>query len=625
MFLWQGIVKMSRVALVGPPNSGKTTLYNWLTHSSFKTVNYPGSTVEYALGTLKVTPHSEVFIMDTPGTYFLNGMSDDEVVTRKALFDHPESQYPDLILVVVDGSQLSRHLVLVEQVFESGFPFMVAVTMKDVLKRNKINLDLEALSRHYKVPVLTIDGSLGGGVSELSKAVQEQLQVLPLTKKQIRPPDWSSEVLSAKALQAEQLALKVVKSGSQASVYEQTSKLDKIILHPVGGIFFFVFAMVMLFSSIFWLAAPLMDLVDSGFVLASEFLKEKLGSSLYVDFLTDGIITGFGAIFVFVPQIFILFLGIGFLESTGYLARAATLIDRPLSRLGLSGRSFVPLLSGFACAVPAMLATRNLTSKRERWIANFVIPLMQCSARLPVFALLLGFIFFGKPAWQAGLAMTGVYFGSLIIGSLAAGVVNALIPQQQGNFFMMELPIYRRPRVKVLLKQCLEKTESYLKKAGPAILIFSLLIWVGTSFPRIESTPPEVSQSYLGQVGKTLEPVFEPMGVDWRVGVGLLSAFAAREVFVSSVSVIFQAGEEDQAVESLIEKLQSAEFPDGRKIFTVASSLSLLVFFMIALQCMSTVAVAYKESGSASFALGQLIVFNLIAYGLALGIYQLFS
>lgn len=366
-----------------------------------------------------------------------------------------------------------------------------------------------------------------------------------------------------------------------------------------------------------------MDLIDGGFSDLATWADETWPNSLWGNFLSQGIIASLGAVFVFVPQIFILFLGIGFLESTGYLARAATLIDRPFSKLGLSGRSFVPVLSGFACAVPAMMATRNLSSARDRWITNFIIPLMQCSARLPVFALLLAFIYKDEPGWKPGLAMAAIYFGGLLIGAIAAGIVHRILPDDKKSFFMMELPLYRLPKIKVLLRQCLQKTWAYIKRAGPIIFAFAVLIWLGVTFPQT-SEETQLEQSYMGQAGHLLEPIFKPMGVDWRVGVGLISAFAAREVFVSNLAVMFKVtGDEDTLQDGLLETMRSATFPDGSPIFTLGSVIGLIVFFMIALQCMSTVGIAVKESGSWKFAISQLIVFNLVAYLLAVLIYQI--
>jgi ferrous iron transport protein B len=292
----------------------------------------------------------------------------------------------------------------------------------------------------------------------------------------------------------------------------------------------------------------------------------------------------------------------------------------------MSGRSFVPILSGYACAVPAIIATRNISSARDRWITSFVIPLMTCSARLPVYAILLAFLFHGEASWKAGFSLAVLYLASLVVGGIAAAVVNRFLPKKDVSFFMMELPIYRRPRFRVLVRQAFTRTMSYVKRAGPPIFIFAVLIWVGTTFPHYQETNAQqkLEQSYAGQLGKVIEPVVSPMGVDWRVGVGLISAFAAREVFVSSLAVVFNITDEnaDSQQASLLTQMGTAVNSVGEKVFTVSSVIGILIFFMIALQCMSTVAVQFRESGSFNFAMGQLIAFNLIAYALTVAVVQ---
>lgn len=614
----------SFVALVGAPNCGKTTLYNWLTNSKFKTVNYPGATVDYSLGNLAERFGDSFKVMDTPGTYSLFPKSMDEEVTLKAIYSHPEFGHAEKIVVVVDGTQISRHLLVATQLKEAGFSFVIALTMADILRKNEIQIDVEVLQKEFGCSVILIDGHLGGGLTELVAAIR----ALPKTENPVQLKEWPANILESKVRHMEAVASSALRGKSKekaAHIYDQTAKWDRFLLHPVFGIFIFIGIMALIFSSIFWASAPLMDLVDSGFSLLNEKVLELAPGSMWTDFLGNGIVASFGAVLVFVPQIFILFIGIGLLESSGYLARAATLIDKPFSKLGISGRSFVPLLSGFACAVPAMMATRNIPSKRDRWITNFIIPLMACSARLPVYALLLTFLFKGEPAWKPGLALAALYLGALFVGGIAAGIVNKILEKNQKSFFMMELPLYRAPQFKVLLKQTITRTTAYVKNAGPVIFCFAVLIWVGTTFPNYKAEDAEKLQtSYLGTVGHIIEPVFEPMGGDWRVGVGLLSAFAAREVFVSSMAVTFNITDDDEDAQtsSLLETMQTATNRQGQPIFTVASCVGLLIFFMIALQCMSTVGVAVKESGSYKFAIMQLVVFNVVAYILAVAAVQ---
>lgn len=614
------------IALVGAPNSGKTTLYNWLTGSKFKTVNYPGATVEYSIGSMAARFGDDFLFMDTPGTYSLHPKSADEIVTLKALYN-PEIDRPEGVIVVVDGTQLSRHLLLAQQIYETQFPRIVVVTMSDLLRKQGLQLDLQVLSAAFKCEVVLFDGLLGGGLQSLI----DNLRKLDTTQTPHKPFLWDEKTQIEKNKQCDDTAQKaLLKTAADRdklkNIFARTEKIDRILLHPSWGLILFFLIMSVLFSSIYWLATPLMDLIDSSLSWIAQKIMELGPETLWADFLSHGLVASFSAVLVFVPQIFILFIGIGLLESSGYLARAATLVDRPFSRLGLSGRSFVPILSGFACAVPALMATRNIPSTRDRLITNFVIPLMNCSARLPVYALLLGFIFVDQSAWKAGLSLAALYMGALFVGFIAAAILHRMLPADKTSFFMLELPLYRRPRWNVILHQAVTRTKSFVGRAGPVIFVLAIVLWFGTNFPRSEAQDEQqkVEASYAGQLGHMLEPVFHPMGVDWRVGIGLVSAFAAREVFVSSMAVVFAAASDDEGTQqkNLLQTMSTAVNSRGEKIFTVSSVLGLIIFFMIALQCMSTVAMAYKESNSLMFATVQLVSFNLVAYGLAVGIVQ---
>jgi ferrous iron transport protein B len=609
------------VALVGAPNCGKTTLYNWLTNSKFKTVNYPGATVEYAIGSAADRLGHPFLFMDTPGTYSLFPKSSDEEVTLKALFEEPQGIPVQKVICVVDGSQLERHLLLAEQIKESQFSFILVVTMSDILRKNKMNLKKNILEEKFQCPVVLFDGTLGAGLQE----IVNELKVMPNQKAQRLVP-WSEAVLEEKTSRMREWAALCYGQESLQKVYESTARADLWLLNPIFGLFFFFLIMATLFSSIFWLAKPFMDLVDVSFSWLVAQVIHLAPTSLLTDFIGHGLIASFGAVAIFAPQIFILFFGIGVLESSGYLARAATLIDKPFSKLGMSGRSFVPILSGFACAVPAMMATRNISSKRDRLITNFIIPLMTCSARLPVYALLLSLLFKDEPAWKPGLALAALYMGSLFVGGFAASILNRFLPRTEQSLFMMELPLYRLPRFRVLLQHCISRTRGYLFKAGPVIFVFAVLIWAGTTFPNYKSESPheKMQTSYFAQAGKIIEPVFEPMGVDWRVGVGLMSAFAAREVFVSSLAMVFNVTDEEESAQShsLLKAMEDAKMPSGRPVFTAGSTLGLILFFMIALQCMSTFSVSIRENGSVRIAVFQLLVFNIVAYVLAIGVVQ---
>lgn len=636
------------VALVGSPNCGKTTLFNWLTGSRFKTVNYPGSTVDYSVGSSSTRYGADtIAVMDTPGTYSLEPKSPDERVTIDAIFDHQHYGAAAVVISVADASMLSRHLFVTQQLIAAGFRVILALTMTDLLRERGEEIDVARLVRELGVPVVLIDGRLGGGVEELVKTMRQELAAVQLRDR--AAPDNSAEparlswsaaqvenTLRATALLAKAVTIKQGPSVSASdgsiglNARARTQRIDRWLLHPVFGLVIFVALMTGLFSSIFWLAKPIMDGIDHGLSFTAERVLALAPENLFVQFLSSGVIASVSAVLVFVPQIFILFTGIILLEDTGYLARSATLVDRPLAKLGLGGRSFVPLLSGFACAVPAMMAARTINSRRERWLTLFILPLMSCSARLPVYALLLSFLFHGEAAWKGGVMLTAIYFVSLIVGGVAALIAGQYLNRRKmidRSFFMLELPIYRCPQIRHVLRQAFMRTKSYALRAGPAIFTFALLVWMATTFPhyQLQNKTERLNASYAAQTGRLIQPVFVPMGGDWRTGVGLLSAFAAREVFVSSLAVLFQVADtsdEASMQETMIEKMQTAKAPDGRPLFTLASVIGLIVFFMIALQCLSTVSVAFKEAGGWRFAVFQLVIFNIVAYVLSVGLVQ---
>lgn len=617
-----------KVVLVGAPNSGKTTLYNWLTGSHFKTVNYPGATVEYSKGLLISDFGQDTLIVDTPGVYSLFPKSEDEIVTYNVITGQaPDIGKIDLVVVVIDGTQMSRHFTLVEQVKSLGIPLLLVVTMEDLLSESQIQVDKSLLQSEFQCPVMLFDGLLGKGLKEITQNFNRHTEGYHLKDL----TSWDEAIYERKNQYYAELATRALKSVANGQnklnkISQTTRKVDYYLLHPIFGFVFFLGIMTLLFSSIFFFAQPLMDLVDWAFSSLAAFVDSSNLSVLAKDFLSSGVISGVASVMVFVPQIFILFFGIGILESTGYLARAATIIDKPFSKLGLTGRSFVPMLSGFACAVPAIMSTRNISSKRDRLITSLVIPLMTCSARLPVYALLLAFLFYGESAWKPGVMLALVYIMSMVLGAFASAILNKILPKKEKSFLLMELPIYRRPLLKVILRQAGTRTISYVKKAGVIIFLFSIVIWGLTNFPahELQNKSERLEKSYASQLGQAIEPIFTPMGADWRVGVGLLTAFSAREVFVSSLAVLFNVeSSEDELQDSLLNQMQSATFANGEKLFTVASVMALIVFFMIAMQCVSTFAIFLKEMSSLKLATLQLLIYNLMAYVAAVMVYQI--
>jgi ferrous iron transport protein B len=614
------------VILLGSPNAGKTSIFNHLTGLNFKTVNYPGATVDYFEGTTSPSFGEKVRVIDTPGTYSLFPKSHDEQVTSSILFDGKTlGCVPSVVIAVVDATQLRRHLLVVEQAKQAGFSVIIALTMTDLLACQGLEIDANILAEALGVSCVVINGTNGDGVASLVRVAREKL--VGSQGKVLRPQPWTMEQhfqFSAKVHRIFERSVRKTGMSSLRDPAKLTDKIDGFLLHPVMGLLGFVLIMGGVFTSIFWAAAPLMNFVDKVFTNMADYIVKIDSQSLFFDFLGNGIVASAGSVLVFVPQIAVLFLVIGVLEDSGYLARAATLVDRPLSKLGLNGRSFVPMLSGYACAIPAMMAARTISSRREKFITLFIAPLFSCSARLPVYALLLAYLFMGEAAWKPGVALALIYLFSLVLGLVAAALLNKILKKDESSFFMMELPFYRRPLLRSVLKGVWTRTFGYISRAAPVIFVFAVLMWAGTSFPR-HNGEANLQGSYLAQAGRLIEPVMEPMGGDWRTGVSLISSFAAREVFVSSMAVMFNVAEtEDEAARdaSLTSLMKTAKGPDGRLLFSPSSIAGLIVFFMIALQCMATVGVARREFGSWRMPLLQLVLFNAVGYLLAVVVVQ---
>jgi ferrous iron transport protein B len=653
------------ITLVGSPNSGKTTLFNYLSGRNYKTVNYPGATVEYSISGLSKRFNINANVIDSPGIISLYPNSPDEKVSIDALFNHPDFGTPDLIIVTVDASQLSRHLLLVKQLKDLKLNVVIALTMTDLLAKKNLSVSLPKLSEILNCSVVEIDGRTGKGVNELIKIIVKDLEVTTGSdhKKTIVNQNGKyRDDLIAIFKEIEKIEKEVIyefhSNGDNLDlltannqlriltdplikqncykVDHTTIKIDKVLLHKVWGLIAFFLIMAFTFTSIFWLAEPLMTMIDGLFGFMSSTTFSLLGNNWYSDLLATGIIGGTGSVLIFLPQILILFVILGILEDTGYLARGAMLIDKPLSKIGLNGKSFVPMLSGFACAIPAMMAARTIPNRRERLLTIFILPLMSCSARLPVYTLLIAFLFPGDKAWIGGLALASIYiFGissSIVIAGLLNKIKNKLIKVEDNSSFILELPAYRKPKLSFILVHSYDNAKLYLKKAGPIILLFSIVLWFLTYFP---NTNPNVetfnksqeeivqmqkaerlSNSYASELGKLIQPFMSPLGMDWRVGVSLISAFAAREVFVSSLALIFKVTNDGETLQkSMLESMRKAEIDgSGKKLFTTATSIGLIVFFMFALQCLSTVAVSRKETGSWRIPLLQIILFTGIAY-----------
>ena len=607
--------------LIGPPNSGKTTLFNWLTGYKRQVVNYPGSTVDVAFGSLKGV---EGKVIDTPGLYHFFPSSPESETVQNLLKDSSKKGELKAVIVVLDATRLSRQLPLLFYLKSLNLPLVLALSMYD-LQKKKARLDIDFLSRKLDLPVCPIEGLLGGGVSRLLETTCNLLKK-PVVLKNLTLKAWKEDKWQSLLKESKDIADRALLSKGQGQdIGKNTKRADAWLLHPMFGFIFLSLILFSFFSGIFWLAAPFMDFVDQGFARLSSLVLKFGESNLLVDFLANGVVTGFGSFLIFAPQVFILFLGIYVLEDSGYLARAVSLVDGPFSKIGLSGRSLFPFLSGFACAIPAVLSAKSISSRTQRWVTIFVIPFMTCSARLPVYALFLSFLFYEESAWKPGIFMAVLYFLSLFIGVGAAGILNLFLKSEtKSSSFLMELPLYRKPVLFNLLTGAWSRTKHFIVKAGPVIFLFSLLMWGAVNFPRSPDLDPsaQIENSYAGKLGQAIEPVFEHIGGDWRTGVSLLSAFVAREVFVSVLAVTLKNTNEENSSQ-MITAMKQARAPGGGPLFTKASVLALLVFFLFSLQCLSTTGVVYKETGSGFFAFIQLLVLNLMGYVGAVLTYQL--
>jgi ferrous iron transport protein B len=658
------INKIPVVSIVGPPNSGKTTLFNFLSGEKSKSVNYPGSTIECKESLFLKKFKLNAVLIDSPGIVSIVPNSPEEKIAIDYLLRHPKYGFPDIVIVTIDSSQLSRHLLLAKQIIDSGATVIIALTMLDILKEKGYDLCLDVLSNSLECKVIKIDGRYGIGLEDLTEAIDN---ILNDTKyeKNASPSNstFSKEKLINIFKEIEIITEKVIyksgngnsnlpdfvkKANSQFVIKgtrnsnlrlkpdDRTVNIDKFVLHKYWGILIFILIMGITFTSIFWLASPLMSLVDSSFSRLSEFVNYSLPQSWFRDLISSGLISGTGAVFIFIPQIIILFLILGFLEDTGYLARGAMLIDKPLSKIGLNGRSFVPMLSGFACAIPAIMATRTIQNKRERFLTIFIIPLISCSARLPVYTLLIGFLFYKQP-FYSGLSLTIIYLFSITISLVIAGIINKfqskILKVEDNSSFIMELPSYRIPKIRVVLQNTVNNLNQYLKKAGPIIISFSIILWFLTYFPNHNvyipakdnmsneeikklETSARLENSYAAKLGNFIEPVMKPLGMDWRIGVSLIATFAAREVFVSSLALIFKVTDEGGDIQAtMIHTMQNAKIEGTqKKLFTSATIIGLIVIFIFALQCISTIAISKKETGSWRIPALQVLIYSSLAY-----------
>lgn len=697
-----------KVALVGNPNSGKSSLFNHLTGLNQKIGNFPGVTVEKRSGNTTLPNGQSAEIIDLPGIYSLYPRSLDERIVSEILLNHKSPECPDVVVVIADASNLKRGLLLLTQVIDVGLPTILVLNMMDLATRAGISYDLHALSTHLGIPVIPIIARSGQGTEELLKSltrkinppakhifsvydeakpavkvVRENLgidndyeayQLLqqpqslsflhPKEKKIIEEISNTHSFFPGKFHGAEtiqrysfiqDLLDKITLRTSVTAWKKNNQTLDKILTHKIWGYSIFLFVLFLIFQSIFALATVPMDLIDGLFANISNYLNAALPEGPLTSLLADGIVPGIGGIVIFVPQIAILFTFISILEESGYMARVVFLMDKIMRKFGLNGKSVVPLISGVACAIPAIMATRTIDNWKERIITIFITPLMSCSARLPVFTILIALIVpdqrvFGLLNLQ-GLALMSLYLLGFAAAMVSAVALKYLIKVKERSYLMMELPSYRWPKWSNVGYTILEKTKTFVLEAGKVILAISIILWVLASYgpgDKMEHAREKVLEesanlrlteqgledriaayklenSYAGIIGKGLEPVIKPLGFDWKIGIALVTSFAAREVFVGTMATIYSIGSnEDQT--TIKTRMKEEINPDtGGPRFTPAVGFSLLVFYLFAMQCMSTLAVVYRETKGWKWPMLQLLYMSALAYLSSLAVFQLLS
>ena len=615
------------VALVGPPNAGKTTLFNQLTGLRQKVANYPGVTVEKHIGRARLAEGAEVDVVDLPGVNGFSARTLDERVTRDVLEGRVEGlRAPDALVLIVDSTRLEPQLMLVEPILELELPTLLVLNMADELEERGGRVRDAALAEALDVRIARTNARVGTGIEGVRAFLQEVAERGPgLTRPAATVSNVSRRiplpVLDAFARRRERIRQIVGKADYRPpGPSTLTERLDAVFLHRAWGPLVFLAVVMLVFQAIFTWATPLMDGVELLIAGSGEWLGGLLPESWFRSLLIDGVWAGVGSVLVFLPQILILFLFLGILEDSGYMARAAVIADRLMYRVGLQGRAFLPLLSGYACAVPAILAARTVEDERDRLATIFVTPFMTCSARLPVYALLIA-------AFIPERALLGPFLGTraaTLLGLYALGAAAAVVTafllrrtllRGTSSSFLMELPPYRIPSPRSIAIRLVDRSSVFLRRAGTIILAVTVVLWVLTQVPRTPTGPPAVAESALGQMGQLMEPAIEPLGFDWRIGVGLVSSLAAREVIVGTLGTIYGVEDATETSLSLQENLQGQ--------LTLGSAVGLLVFFAFALQCMSTVAVMRRETAGWKWPLLQWSYMLVLAYGGAWLAYRL--
>jgi len=703
------IKKDLHIALVGNPNSGKSSLFNSLTGLNQKVGNFPGVTVEKKTGLSELAPGYRAKIIDLPGTYSLYPRRSDEWVTYKVLLKQDPEVNTDIVILLADASNLKRNLLFCSQIIDLKIPVVIALTMMDLAGKKGIEIDIAGLERELGVPIVVVNPRKNKGIPQLKRIILQTSQqshpvpvrdfignklLADLAVDDLKEsfPDISDykaihylmnhEQLNFNSriqeriehietahsfnhtrIQAEEILQRYgrIKQVLQHTVSEPdplqkalfTERLDNILLHRVWGYLILLVVLFLLFQSVFWLAQFPMDAIDWSFSHMNGWLGTVLPEVWWSDLLVNGLLAGLSGILVFVPQIGILFGLITLLEDTGYMARISFLSDKLMRKVGLNGKSVMPMISGFACAVPAIMSARNIENKKERLLTILITPLMSCSARLPVFTMLIALVIphgrvFGFVSLQ-GLVMMGLYLLGLVMALLVSYVAKWFIKMKEKSFFILELPVYRAPRWKNIIVTMVNKAKIFVMDAGKVIIVISMILWALSSYGpsarmrevkqhyarEIQLHPSDnlqlnkeknsilLENSYAGRLGKTIEPLIRPLGYDWKIGIALITSFAAREVFIGTMATLYSVeGGKNADRQTLKQRMEMATLPDGRKVYTLASGVSLMIFYVFAMQCMSTLAVVRRETRSWKWPIIQLIYMTGLAYLMSLIAYQ---
>ena len=637
--------KQLTIALAGNPNAGKTTLFNSLTGLKQKVANYPGVTVERKEGSWQLNGRPAKLI-DLPGLYSLDATSMDEQIARDVLTGEQKGvPKPDAIIAVVDATNLERNLYLVTQLFEFGIPVVVALTMIDTFEKQNHQIDIRRLSKALGVPVVAVNAKSSRGRSDLTAYVREAIHEQKVASFDLSedPDGGEHSKIFARYSFISNAVQNSVKHNDRRE-HRISDKIDKVLTHKFFGLVILVAVLLFVFQAIFsWASLP-MDLLEHGFGAAGGFVRSQMPEGVLTDLIVDGIIAGVGGVLVFLPQILLLFLFISILEDTGYMSRAAFLLDKLMSRVGLHGKAFLPLMSSFACAIPGIMATRTIENKRDRFATILIAPFMSCSARLPVYTLMIAAFFAGRTVFGfislGAVLMLAMYSLGIVVAIIVGFILKRTLLKSPPPPFLMELPPYRLPNLRTVFQNMVTRAWLFVKRAGTVILTISIVLWALMYFPRSIDTKADLApatstsqaasenaaapvmpesehlkHSFAGVLGHTIEPVIRPLGFDWKIGVALIASFAAREVLVSTLSIIYNVGkDENEESPTLISAIRGATRDDGSPAWTPLTALSLMVFFVLAMQCMSTVAIVRRETNSWAWTLFMISYMTGLAY-----------